>query len=109
MRAFIRIFVCVLLAAATAQAFARVPITEEAIETSADMLSMPASSDGTLVIARCTRCTPTTLQASAATEYAIGKQKVTLQDFAAFVRSNPRAPIGVMYDTSTRRVIRLQA
>jgi hypothetical protein len=110
MRAFIRIAVCALLALAAAQSsFARVPITEDAIETSADKVTLPGSTDGTLVIARCEQCPPTTLQAGAATEYRIGKEKVSLQEFAAFLRSNPYAAVGVTYDKNTRRVIRIRA
>lgn len=109
MRAFIRIALCILLATVSLQASAREPNAEEAIETSADRLSMPASTDGTLVIGRCVKCAPTTLYASAATQYTIGRKSVTLQEFATFIRANPTAAVGVMYETTTKRVLRVQA
>jgi hypothetical protein len=109
MRPFIHFALCVLVACAAAPASALAPITSDIIETSADKMSMPATSDGSLVIARCTQCPPTTLQATAATVFMIEKKTVTLKEFAAFTRSNGSAFVAVTYDKSTRRLLRLKA
>jgi hypothetical protein len=109
MRPFIQLALCALVAVAAMPASAKAPITGNVIEASADSLSMPASANGVLVVARCAQCPPTSLQATVATQYVIAGKNVTLKEFSAFARSNGSAFVAVFYEKSTQQLTRLQA
>ncbi len=95
-------FACLVVGAALAHtALAKEHLTEETMEATADMLVLPAVTEGVLTVRTCEKCPARTLHASAATRYMLGRKIVTLKDLSDYVRSNGRAFTAVSYDRKT--------
>jgi hypothetical protein len=109
MRPFSKLALLALVAMAALPALAKQPRTTDTLEANADMLSMPAMVSGILVVKTCATCKELTLQASASTQYVIGKQQVTFNEFAAFTRSNGKSFVAVSYEVASARLLRLTA
>ncbi len=90
-------------------AFGYEPATEETLESSGSQLSMPAATDGVLVVTRCTSCAPLSLHASTSTRYFFGRKPVTLKEMTDYLRTHGKAFVGVNYDTKTLALNRVRA
>ena len=108
MRSILKLACLALGATLAFSAVAKEEINEETLEAKASMLSLPAASDGVLVVTLCGGCTPISLQASAKTQYFLAQRAVTLQELAAYARTHGNAFAGVNYDTKTLALNRIR-
>ena len=97
-----------LVAASALPAHATLRMLEQGVETSASMLLLPQRPDGTLQLRACPGCALQTLQASAATLYIVGRQSVTLAEFAALLRDHPDLNVSVFRAQNTMNVTRVK-
>ena len=104
----LQLAVLVLGATLAGSAVARQPISEETLEASGSMLSMPAAADGVLVVYMCASCKPMSLRANATTQYFFNHTPVTLKEMTDYVRAHGDAFAGVNYDTKTLALKRIR-
>jgi hypothetical protein len=109
MRALTRFALLIVLAAAVLPASAREHSTADIVEASTSMLTMPAVVDGILVVKTCATCKERSLRATANTQYLLGQQRVSLQQFTTFVRENSDVFVAVQYDTASALLLGLKA
>jgi hypothetical protein len=77
-------------------ASAQIRVLELSYEVSPAQVLLPASPGGGLVLRKCPTCAPATVATNAATVYQVGSESLTVQDFAAFLRTNPNVQVTVM-------------
>lgn len=86
-------------------------IVEQTIEAATSQVILPGGDAGILVVTPCAGCAPVSLTSSAATQWLVGKERVTLVAFRQHLAKTPRAQLGVCYskgNSELRRVIATQ-
>ncbi len=86
---------------------ARSQVLELSHEASADSLRLPVSVDGELSVQGCATCKVLRLRASAATRYTLGKQDVTLTEFAKYIERHPTVVLSVMHRKGSLELTRI--
>jgi hypothetical protein len=81
----------------------------EALETSARGMSLPASQDGMMTITPCVSCEVKTLHSTVSTIYTLRDQVVSLAVFRNAISIDSEAPITVVYTVSTGQLLRVNA
>ena len=107
MRPFTRLALLILVAVAALPLSAKQMPTSDTIEATANMLSMPSTDDGILVLKTCPTCKSVTLRATSNTQYILGGKDVSLKDFSAFARMNGNANVTLAYDVPSSRLLRV--
>jgi hypothetical protein len=103
------VMLATLLALATAlPAKAQMKALEQGIEASASTIALPAKENGQLEVRACTECPLVTLQATSATRYFVGRQSLTLAEFAAYLREHPQVSLTVFSAQNTRNLARVK-
>jgi hypothetical protein len=90
-----------------ASAAAGMTPVEQAIETQAYRISLPASGVGTMAVIPCRDCQPVTLLAVSATRWFLGKRSVGFAELQKALVRNPDAPVVVFYRHRGTDVTRL--
>ena len=81
----------------------------EAIETNARGMSLPASEDGMMTITPCVSCAVKTLHSTASTIYTLRDQAVSFTVFRNALSVDSEAPVTVVYAVSTGQILRVNA
>ncbi len=84
-------------------------VFQKAIETSADLVTLPARANDGLIVTACRGCAPRRLATTEATVYQIASESVDLSTFTAFVLGQPQIALTVMHDPKTLTVSRVLA
>jgi hypothetical protein len=87
----------------------RVAAIEQAIETSAASVSLPASATGALLVTPCRGCAPVSLQAMPRSEWRLGARATNFAAVRAAVVSTPGAQVLVVYRSRSLELVRLVA
>jgi len=95
------------LAAPLAFAQLRLENIEQCIESSSDVLSLPAAAGGTLTARACLACDSQRLDFSSDTRYFIGDTQVSYARLRAVASARPMS-VYVFYQTGTRNLTRLR-
>ncbi len=94
-----------LLGAAALSTAASIEIIEEALELTTEQVSLPSSESGSVGIRRCADCLPERMRLGSATEFRIGKERVSLAQLRLASRS--RGPIYIFFDAREGFVTRI--
>jgi len=81
---------------------------EEAIESNAELITLPSSITGTVAVRDCAACAARTLRLSPTTRFFIGGRPVTLQELDAHLRSGHAAAM-IFYNVGDGLVSRVTA
>jgi hypothetical protein len=82
---------------------------EGAIETSTNLVSLPSSATGEILVRDCEACAGRSLRLSAATRYYIGSKPATLQEMNSYLRSGKHLPAVIFYNLGDGSVSRVAA
>lgn len=77
-------------------------------ETSTHATPVPDSASGSLPVRSCPTCAPTLVRLGAQSQFRIGRDLVSFDEFRQFVRNADERYLHVSYDSTTNTVIRLR-
>ena len=82
-------------------------VVEEAIETSALRVDLPAGGVGTASVRRCRDCAPRSLLAGTATRYYVGSRAVTFAEAQQALAAQPRTFVAVFFSPASGELTRI--
>jgi hypothetical protein len=80
---------------------------EEAIETSALRIDLPAGGVGTATVRRCRDCAPRSLLTGSATRYFLGSRAVPFAEAQQALAARPRSFVAVFFSPASGELTRL--
>lgn len=85
-----------LLLALCAPLPAQIRVLEQSYEVAPDWIVLPRSAGASMVLRKCPNCAPANVATDAGTVYQVGRENLSLSEFAAFLRQNPKVQVTVM-------------
>lgn len=81
---------------------------EDALETSSDSVTFPATEAGGLYFSDCQTCNQSALQLSASTRFFVNEQQVTFADFKSALAKHGNHYMTVLYTPADHQVTRVK-
>lgn len=82
---------------------------EQAVETAAAQLALPAGGVGTISLRPCTGCRPVSLLAGSTTRWIVADEALPFVEFSRLLAARPNAPVVVLYRRASGEITRVIA